>query len=73
MKGSYALRTEVIDFAGDVRLQAHVSQTMTGVNRILLKPIDPLLAKHHAGTYLPVNISGAKDHPQIKLDVKKVF
>jgi len=46
---------------------------MTGANRILLKPVDPLFARHHAGTYLPVNISGAKEHPQIKLDVKKVF
>jgi hypothetical protein len=63
----------MIDFKGDVRLQAHVSQTMTGASRILLKPIDPLFAKHNAGTYLPVNVSGAKDHPQIKLDVKKVF
>ena len=73
VKGSYALRSETIDLKGDVRLQAHVSQTMTGANRILLKPVDPLFARHHAGTYLPVNISGAKEHPQIKLDVKKVF
>lgn len=73
VKGSYGLASEKLDFTGDVRLQAHVSETMSGAKRVLLKPIDPLFAKHNAGTYLPVNVTGDKDHPQIKLDVKKVF
>ncbi len=73
IQGSYELPTGQIDFTGQVRLQAHVSQTMTGAKRILLKPIDPLFAKHNAGTYLPVNVSGQKEHPEVKLDLKKVF
>ena len=56
-----------------MRLQAHVSETMSGAKRVLLKPVDPIFARHHAGTYLPVNVTGDKDHPQIKLDTKKVF
>ena len=58
MKGSYGLQSEEIDFAGDVRLDARVLQTMTGVKRVLMVPIDPLFKKNGAGTYLPVNISG---------------
>ena len=73
VKGSYGLRSEKIDFEGDVRLQAHLSETMSGAKRVLLKPIDPLFAKHHAGTYLPVNITGERTQPQVKLDLKKVF
>ncbi len=73
MKGSYGLQSEQLDFAGDVRLQARVSQTMTGAKRVLLVPFDPLFKKNGAGTYLPVNISGTRAQPQVKLDWKKVF
>jgi hypothetical protein len=73
VKGSYGLASDQINFTGDVRLQAHVSETMSGAKRVLLKPVDPIFARHHAGTYLPVNVTGDKDHPQIKLDMKKVF
>ncbi len=73
VKGSYGLVSNKIDFNGDVRLQAHVSNTMSGAKRVLLKPIDPLFAKHNAGTYLPVNVTGEREHPQVKLDLKRVF
>ncbi len=73
VKGSYGLVSDKLDFTGDVRLQAHVSNTMSGAKRVLLKPIDPIFARHNAGTYLPVNVTGNKDHPQIKLDLNEVF
>ncbi len=73
VRGSYGLESGALDFAGDVRLQAHVSQTMTGAKRVLLKPVDPLLARHNAGTYLPVNVRGTREHPEIKLDLGKIF
>jgi hypothetical protein len=73
VRGSYGLESGALDFTGEVRLQAHVSQTMTGVNRVLLKPVDPLLARHGAGTYLPVNVKGTREKPQIKLDLGKIF
>jgi len=73
VRGSYGLASGALDFAGEVRLQAHVSQTMTGAKRVLLKPVDPLLARHGAGTYLPVNVKGTREKPQIKLDLGKIF
>ena len=73
VKGSYDLGSEAVNFTGEVRLQAKVSQTMTGAKRVLLKPVDPIFSRHNAGTYLPVNVSGNRDSPQIKLDVKKIF
>jgi hypothetical protein len=73
VKGTYGLNSEALNFSGDVRMQAHVSNTMTGVKRILLKPVDPMFARHNAGTYLPVNVTGEREHPQIKLDIKKVL
>jgi len=73
VKGSYGFTCQKLDFTGDVRLQAHPSETMSGAKRVLLKPVDPILARHHAGTYLPVNVTGDKDHSQIKLDLTRVF
>jgi hypothetical protein len=73
VKGSYGLSSGKVDFVGDVKLDATVSQTMTGAKHVLLVPFDPLFKKHGAGTYLPVEIGGTNDHPEIKLQWKKLF
>ena len=71
--GSYGLRSEQVDFVGEVKLNAKVSQVVGGKKKWLLVPFDPLFSKHSAGTYLPVHIEGARNHPEIKLDWKKLF
>lgn len=73
LSGHYHLCQETLDFLGTVRLQAKASQTMTGVKRLLLKPIDPLFARDGAGTVLPIHIAGTRDHPAFKLDVKSAL
>ena len=73
VKGSYEVNTGSLNFVGDVRLEATVSQTMTGAKHVLLKPFDPMFKKHGAGTYLPVEIGGVRDHPEVKLQWKKLF
>jgi hypothetical protein len=50
VKGSYGFTCQKLDFIGDVRLQAHLSETMPGAKGVPLKPVDPILARHHAGT-----------------------
>ena len=67
------MSSDDINFVGDVRLDATVSETMTGAKHILLKPFDPMFNKHGAGTYLPVEIGGTRDHPDVKLQWKKLF
>ena len=73
VNGSYGVSSGSLNFVGDVRLDASVSQTMTGAKHILLVPFDPLFRKHGAGTYLPVSIDGNRDHPDIHLQWKKLF
>jgi hypothetical protein len=73
MKGAYGLGSQQLDFTGDVKLDATVSQTMSGAKRWLLAPFDPIFMKHGAGTYLPVSIAGTREHPDLKLDWKKLF
>ena len=73
LSGRYHLRPETLDFLGTVRLQAKASQTMTGVKRFLLKPIDPLFSRDGAGTVLPIHITGTRDHPAFTVDVKSAL
>jgi AsmA-like C-terminal region len=73
LDGTYGLRSEQLQFHGALELEAKLSQTQTGAKSILLKAVDPLFEKHGKGAYIPIKISGNKDHPDFKLDVGRVF
>ncbi len=68
LKGSYVLDSEQIDLHGVARLQAKLSQTMTGWKRIALKPVDPFFSKAGAGTLLPIKVTGTRENPEFGLD-----
>lgn len=61
LAGDYAFLQDAIDFAGNVRLDAKVSQVVGGWKGAMLKPADPFFSKRGAGTYLPVKISGSRE------------
>jgi len=73
MSGSYGLQSAALHFAGDVRLHATISHMVTGNKRWLLAPFDPVFMKHGAGTYLPVTITGTREHPEVQVEWKKLF
>jgi len=58
LKGNYDLQRDALDFHGTLKLQAKVSQTMTGWKRWVLKPVDPFFAKEGAGTFLRIKVTG---------------
>lgn len=67
LSGNYSLKTQALNFTGTARLQAHVSQMVTGWKSWLLKPVDPFFAKNGAGTQVPISITGTRSHPNIGL------
>jgi hypothetical protein len=73
LDGTFGLVGQTLDFAGTARLQAKVSQTMTGFKSLLLKVVDPLFARDGAGTVLPIEIKGTREKPAFKLDYGKLF
>ncbi len=73
LAGQYGLADEQLDFNGTLRLQAKVSQTMTGIKSFLLKAVDPLFEKKGAGAEIPIRIGGTRTSPAFALDVKRVF
>jgi AsmA-like C-terminal region len=63
LAGTYGMDDGALDFQGALRMDARLSQTMTGVKSFFLKAVDPFFAKNGAGTYVPIKITGTKDHP----------
>ncbi len=68
LQGTYSITSQDLDFTGHARLDAHVSQMVTGWKSWLLKPVDPFFAKDGAGTVVPIKISGSSSHPSIGLN-----
>jgi hypothetical protein len=63
LAGNYGMDNGALDFQGALRMDAKLSQTMTGVKSFFLKAVDPFFSKKGAGTYVPIKITGTKDHP----------
>jgi hypothetical protein len=69
LAGTYDLRGGELDMKGTLRLQAKISQTVTGVKSFFLKAVDPFLSKNGAGTELPLTITGTRDKPVFGVSV----
>ena len=73
LNGTHSLRSKTLDLAGEVKLKATVSQTMSGFKSWLLKPFDPLFKKNGAGTRLVIRVQGTQDQPKVGLDIGKTL
>jgi hypothetical protein len=72
LEGQYALRRETLAFAGELNMDAKLSQTTTGFKSFLLRAVDPLF-RQGGRTVVPIRITGTRDQPSFGLDVKRVF
>jgi hypothetical protein len=68
LAGRYDLDRDTLDFHGTLKLQAKVSETMTGWKRWVLKPIDPFFSKQGAGTLLRIQVVGTSKEPKFGRD-----
>jgi hypothetical protein len=68
LAGKYDLHEDQLDFHGTLKLNATVSQTMTGWKRWLLKPVDPFFSKQGAGTFLHIQVVGTSKAPKFGRD-----
>jgi hypothetical protein len=69
LTGKYNLPDESLDFRGNLRMQARLSQTVTGKKSFFLKLVDPFFKKDGAGSAVPIRISGTRDEPKFALDL----
>jgi hypothetical protein len=69
MAGVYSLDGKNFDFAGTIRTEAKPSQMVVAPwKRLLLKAVDPFLAKDGAGMQVPFKVSGTESAPKFGLD-----
>jgi hypothetical protein len=73
LHGTYNLEDTKIDFHGDLKTEASLSDDSNGVKAVLLKPLDPLFKKKHAGAQVPVEMTGTYHNPHfgVSLQPKK--
>jgi len=71
LAGTYGLSDETMDFHGTLRMQATLSQTMTGFKSLLLKVADPFFRKDGAGAVLPIKITGTRQQPVFGLELHR--
>jgi hypothetical protein len=69
LAGSYDIGGQKIDLQGHLRMQAKLSQTVTGAKSFFLKAVDPFFSKNGAGTELPITISGTEEQPVLGVSV----
>jgi hypothetical protein len=73
LTGVYGIKSEQLDFAGTLGLEASVSQAMGGIKGFFLKPFDPIFRKKGKGAVVPITIKGARAEPKFGLQWGKVF
>lgn len=70
--GHYGLRRGSLAFAGQVLMDAKVSQAVGGWKSFLLKPFDGLFRKK-GRTFIPITISGFRAEPKFGVDRRRIF
>lgn len=71
LAGKYDMKADTVDFSGQLRTDARLSQMMkTGWKRLALKPVDPFFAKNGAGAQFDIQISGPAGSPHFGLKKK---
>jgi hypothetical protein len=68
MAGTYNMDNGQLDFHGKLRMDAKLSQTVTGTKSFFLKVVDPFFRKNGM-TEIPIKITGTKDDPKYGLDL----
>jgi hypothetical protein len=70
LAGTYGMRSEQLNFKGELRLEATLSEAMGGgVKGFFLKAFDPFFKKRGAGTVLPIKIEGTRKDPKFGLNL----
>jgi AsmA-like C-terminal region len=69
LTGTYQLAGGALDFNGHLRLEAKLSQTITGARSLFLKAVDPFFKKDGAGALVPISITGTREHATIGVTI----
>ena len=72
LKGTYGVLGGTLDFVGNAKMQATVSEMVGGWKGLLLSPLDSYLKKDGVGTEVPIHIRGTREQPQFGIDFDRI-
>jgi hypothetical protein len=72
LTGTYGVEGGALNFTGNAKMQATVSEMVGGWKGLLLKPLDRYLKKDGAGTEIPIHIRGTREHPEFGIDFDRM-
>jgi hypothetical protein len=70
--GTYDMKRELLDFRGDLLLDATLEKTTTGWKAVAAKLAQPLFRRPGGGSKLPIKITGPREKPEFGLDLGRV-
>lgn len=68
LSGNYDMNRELIDFHGQLKIEAKLSETQKGFKSILLKVVDPFFRKN-GKTVVPIKVQGSPKNVNFGLDM----
>jgi AsmA-like C-terminal region len=71
--GTYDMKRELLDFRGDLLLDATLEKTTTGWKAVAAKLAQPLFRRPGGGSKLPIKITGPREKPEFGLDVSRAI
>jgi hypothetical protein len=73
LAGTYHLEHEVLDFKGDLLLDASLRETTSGFKAFIGTIVQPLFRRKGGGSKIPIRIGGTPARPEFGLDVKRAL
>lgn len=71
--GTYGLDNGALNFEGELRMDASMSEAVGGFKSFFLRPFNPLFREDGAGAVVPIRIEGTRDEPKFGLRWGEVF
>lgn len=69
LKGTYAFHGGAVHLTGDLKMDADISHTATGLKSVLLKPLAPFFKRKKAGAVVPIAVTGVPKAYKVGQDV----
>lgn len=70
LHGDFNLNNEAVHLTGSLKMESSISHATTGWKSVLLKPLAALFKrKHHAGSQIPIAVTGTPGHYRVTQDI----
>jgi AsmA-like C-terminal region len=73
LAGLYDMRREVLDFKGELLVDASLADMTSGFKSFLARLAQPFFKREGGGSRFPIKISGPRSKPEFGLDMSRVF